>query len=894
MASTSKVRKKSKKHKKFDADYEEDELVFAMPMDFEEEDVIAVAFSLVKDPFLSNICEDEGDECTDEDLVHLDEDENDIAGSVLIHDHIKELNVMEPRFGEKYQSFHHLKTCLVNYVVTHGYPLRFEKLESTRLLAKYGRDTDKKTWPFRLYASWMNKERTVQVKSMNKKHLCARTFTFGHLVSHSWIAYHLVKELILKPTMKLREIQEFIKRQIRITLSISKCHRAKEKAMITIEGKTIDHYSRIWDYAAEVQRSKPGSTVQVGVTMNPDGKHYFHRFYVCFHALKTGWIHGCRPVIGLDGCFLKGQIKGELLTAIGRDANNQVYPICWAVVDIEDKENWKWFLELLIDDVGLQEAVKELLPHAEHRQCARHIYANFKKFAYNGEEYKYIFWAATSCTVEPGLMEVMDRLKTIDVEAYEYLMARNPSSWCRAYFNQDRVCEAFENGISESFNAMIMDARKSPLLTMLEMIRLSVMERVSTMHKVQETWDGPICRAIIKKLDKFGKDYRLWSIYSSGGGVFETRSAHACYRVDLGGWYCTCRLWELSGVPCVHAIAAMYFDQQNPEDFINPVFSIEKFKSSYDTFLQPMNGINLWHTTPYEKPLPPISRRMPGRPTVNRKRHASENDNRRPGKRTVRCKNCQQFGHNKKSCKNPSKEPDPKPKKKIGTPTVEKIARTSKRPRKTKGTTNRNKDQGKQHLNSYDEHILSLKEAGYNDQEIECLMSTMGDVEEDFDELQEESLYDAPNVDITQETLFDVPINVPESLPEEEEIVEETMEQPTFVPETCLPALRMLFGSRDCSIRPKSVQKTAKTAKSVQKQQNLCTKQQKQQNLCKRQQKHQNLCKRQQKQQNLCKKQQKQQNMCKNSKICVKNSKTVPKYAVKQDQKIAKLSRNIL
>ena len=40
--------------------------------------------------------------------------------------------------------------------------------------------------------------------------------------------------------------------------------------------------------------------------------------------------------------------------------------------------------------------------------------------------------------------------------------------------------------------------------------------------------------------------------------------------------------------------------------------------------------------------------------------------------------------------------------------------------------------------------------------------------------------------------MFDVPINVPESLHEEEEIVEETaMEQPTFVPETCLPALRV-------------------------------------------------------------------------------------------------------
>lgn len=46
-------------------------------------------------------------------------------------------------------------------------------------------------------------------------------------------------------------------------------------------------------------------------------------------------------------------MKGELLTAIGRDANNQVYPIAWAVVDVENKSNWTRFLELLSGDLDL-------------------------------------------------------------------------------------------------------------------------------------------------------------------------------------------------------------------------------------------------------------------------------------------------------------------------------------------------------------------------------------------------------------------------------------------------------------------------------------------------------------------------------------------------------------
>lgn len=57
-------------------------------------------------------------------------------------------------------------------------------------------------------------------------------------------------------------------------------------------------------------------------------------------------------MIGLDGCFLKGYYGGQLLSAVGQDANNQFYVIAYVVVDAETKENWKWFLTLLEGDVG--------------------------------------------------------------------------------------------------------------------------------------------------------------------------------------------------------------------------------------------------------------------------------------------------------------------------------------------------------------------------------------------------------------------------------------------------------------------------------------------------------------------------------------------------------------
>lgn len=175
---------------------------------------------------------------------------------------------------------------------------------------------------------------------------------------------------------------------------------------------------------------------------------------------------------------------------------------------------------------------------------------------------------------------------------------------------------------------------------------------------------------------------------NSQGSVFEARRACDSYMVDLDGRYCTCRLWDLSGIPCVHAIAAINYIRETPEGYINDYFSKEKFLACYETNILPVNGSNLWLETGYTKPLPPLARKMPGRPATKRRRHASEKESKfssyktknaceKDGKfpstrvrmaRTVKCTNCLEYGHNKKGCKNETKPraaPEPR---KIGRP----------------------------------------------------------------------------------------------------------------------------------------------------------------------------------------------------------------------------------
>ena len=74
-------------------------------------------------------------------------------------------------------------------------------------------------------------------------------------------------------------------------------------------------------------------------------------------------------MIGLNGCFLKSECKCELLTAIGRDANNQVYPITRAVVWVANKDNWTWFLKLVNDDLALAGGIGACIISDQHKVC---------------------------------------------------------------------------------------------------------------------------------------------------------------------------------------------------------------------------------------------------------------------------------------------------------------------------------------------------------------------------------------------------------------------------------------------------------------------------------------------------------------------------------------------
>ena len=112
-----------------------------------------------------------------------------------------------------------------------------------------------------------------------------------------------------------------------------------------------------------------------------------------------------------------------------------------------------------------------VLPQAEHRWCARHIYSNWNK-KWTGDVLKNKFFICVWSTYEEEFKDNLEKLGEVSQKTAESLLCYPPHNWCRAYFSSRCKSMAIDNNFTESFNAWILAARFKPIISMLEDIRL--------------------------------------------------------------------------------------------------------------------------------------------------------------------------------------------------------------------------------------------------------------------------------------------------------------------------------------------------------------------------------------------------------------------------------------
>ncbi|GJR83642.1 mutator type transposase [Tanacetum coccineum] len=208
-----------------------------------------------------------------------------------------------------------------------------------------------------------------------------------------------------------------------------------------VEGNHTRQYAQLRDYCLELKSSNPNITIKIKVERLEDInslERKFKRVYVCLSPLKDGFKARKRDFLGLDGCFLSGTYLGWILTAVGVDPNNGIYPLAYAIVESENKDSWKWFLDCIGDNLDL--------------------FRN-SNFTFISDRQKGVI---------PAIAETFSSVK------------------------HRKGCDVLLNNTCDVLNKQLVDVKDKHVITCLEFTKEYLMKRIVNVQKVISKSDGPL------------------------------------------------------------------------------------------------------------------------------------------------------------------------------------------------------------------------------------------------------------------------------------------------------------------------------------------------------------------------------------------------------------------
>ncbi|XP_074295497.1 uncharacterized protein LOC141623303 [Silene latifolia] len=307
---------------------------------------------------------------------------------------------------------------------------------------------------------------------------------------------------------------------------------------------------------------------------------------------------------------------------------------------------------------GLIGAIESLWPEAEHRNCARHIYSNWSK-NHKGKVLEKQFWKCVKATSKGDYECELAQLKGISKQAYDDFIRRSPEHFCKSFFKTHSCCDVVDNNMAETFNSFILLSRYKPIVSMLEDIRMALMERNrKNLELVKRFVDG-VAPRISQKLEESYEQQQncecKWNGEDTQSG-FEVIHNGVSHAVNIDQKTCSCRSWDLTGIPCCHGMSALLYMRIQPETTLPKWYTLQTYKQTYSNFLKPVPGNTFWVREGEGMVLPPdiVKSKLGGTRRKARRRDPDEvpkNKSKycRKGLPT-KCGNCGEQGHDKRKC----------------------------------------------------------------------------------------------------------------------------------------------------------------------------------------------------------------------------------------------------
>ncbi|KAE8775421.1 wd repeat-containing protein 43 [Hordeum vulgare] len=337
---------------------------------------------------------------------------------------------------------HQFREALLNLHITQGRNFKYHSNLDQRIIVQCKQEHCN----FFMVATAIKGETTFVIKKIRIEHTCPVS-TDTTRVRAKWLAVKYESLFRSDITTGIHTLIDACMEKYNVDVPKSMAYRAKNLAIEALLGEHKKQYPRLRDYAQTVMDTNPESRVIVLiVTTTPTAKipHQgprFHAMFYCINGAREGFLKGCRPFIGVGGCFIKLTTSAQLLAATGRDGNNNIYPLAFGIVGQEDATSWCWFLHQLKiclggevgqfgpytimsnRQKGLLNAVNPVFPKCNQRFCVRNMYANFQNVGFRGEDLKKYMDNDVYAYSEPKFNIGMNDLRGECEEAWKWLCA---------------------------------------------------------------------------------------------------------------------------------------------------------------------------------------------------------------------------------------------------------------------------------------------------------------------------------------------------------------------------------------------------------------------------------------------------------------------------------------
>ncbi|KAJ9555576.1 LOW QUALITY PROTEIN: hypothetical protein OSB04_010190 [Centaurea solstitialis] len=492
---------------------------------------------------------------------------------------------------------------------------------------------------WRIYATPIGRSEMFQVRMLNDVHTCSRMQMHpAHRQATRRVLAHLLLDKTgdISRTIRGCDIVRDIKTRYKIDISYWQAWRAKWRALCMIEGNLAESFTRLPQYFYNVELNNPDTVTDI--TIDVTG-----RFASCFFALgcaiNTFRSQMLRKVLIIDCAHLKGDYLGTMFLAVAMDANNQVVPIAIGVAKSESGDSCTYFFQMLRRCIGemeglvfmtdrsgpLSQAINTVYPTAYHAYCCHHLYMNIK---------------AKDASVQYNTCRAYT--------TYEFdLHMVNPNRWSRAHF--PGLCyNIMTSNYVECMNAHSRFAQKGAIVGLMEYFRAFQQEWYSKRREVAARLTNTLTPWAEVRVQKRAIESASWIVRDIGYGEYEVQDGYRDAKVQYYDKSCSCKRWQLSGLPCGHAIAvAAHQNLTDCSHLASPYFTVENLKATWAPVVYPVGPQLAWVSPdfPLMTVRPPILRTGPGRKSKH-KRFPSRDE----GSGLQRCSRCEQYRHSRNQC----------------------------------------------------------------------------------------------------------------------------------------------------------------------------------------------------------------------------------------------------